>query len=178
MWETISIACIIGLCIFGFKSIRDFFLNKKLSNNIEILKNENENFKDNVDNLTQENKELNLIKCELSNELETFKKDLEDLKGICNLVGEYNEESFEKMKQLYNKHKRILELEIKSNALQILLDLDDNSDFKLNKEEKIKAKKKLNLLFEESDISKIPDKAYDDFKVLQSYIEKIILETN
>ena len=178
MLETVSIVCIVGICIFGFKSIRDFFLNRKLSNNIETLKNENENFKENVDNLTQENKELNSIKCELSNELETFKKDLEDLKGICNLVGEYNEESFEKMKQLYNKHKHILELEIKSNALQILLDLDDNSNFKLNKEEKKKAKKKLNLLFEESDISKIPDEAYDDFKVLQSYIEKIILETN
>ena len=178
MLETVSIVCIVGICVFGFKSIRDFFLNRKLSNNIETLKNENENFKENVDNLTQENKELNSIKCELSNELETFKKDLEDLKGICNLVGEYNEESFEKMKQLYNKHKHILELEIKSNALQILLDLDDNSDFKLNKEEKKKAKKKLNLLFEESDISKIPDEAYDDFKVLQSYIEKIILETN
>ena len=175
MWETLSIVCIIGLCIFGFKSNRDFFLNKKLSNNIEILKHENENFKDNVDNLTQENKELNLIKCELSNELNTFKKDLDDLRGICNLVGECNEESFEKMKQLYSKHKHILELEIKSNALQILLDLDDNSDFVLNKEEKIKAKKKLNLLFNETDISRIPDEAYDDFKLLQSYLEKIIL---
>lgn len=132
-----------------------------------MLKQENKEFKLNLSTLEQENAKLSQIKDE-------FQKELVDLKGICTLVGEINEESYGKIKALYTKHKQIVNLEIKTISLKILLDLDKNSDYELSKSEKEDAKKRLHLLFKNADISIIPDQHFDDFYKLQESIENLV----
>lgn len=153
--------------LFGCKSISDYIIKQKIKKCIEMLKRENKEFKLNLSTLEAENEKLSEIKDE-------FQKELIDLKGICTLVGDLNEESYEKIKSLYTKHMQIVNLEIKTISLKILLDLDKNSDYELSILERIEAKKKLQILFKNSDISIIPDDDFDDFYKLQESIEKLV----
>lgn len=163
----LGIIIIVIIIIFGGKSLSDYFIKKKIKKCVELLKQENKEFKLNLSTLEEENKKLSEIKDE-------FQKELIDLKGICTLVGEINEESYEKIKALYIKHKQIVNLEIKTISLKILLDLDKNSDYELSKSEKEYAKKKLHLLFKNADISIIPDQHFNDFYKLQESIENLV----
>ena len=165
----LGIIIIIIILVFGGKSISDYFIKKKIKKCVEMLKQENKEFKLNLSTLEEENKKLSTIKDE-------FHKELLDLKGICALVGDLNNESYDKIKDLYNKHKQIVNLEIKTISLKILLDLDKNSDYELSKSEKEYAKKKLHLLFKNADISIIPDEHFNDFYKLQNSIEKLVRE--
>lgn len=141
--------------------------NQEFENNVESLKSENSNFKNNVNELTNENNKFR-------DQNKQFDTELKDLKNICNLVGETNEQSYEKLKSLYQKYKAIVDLDIKTLSLKILLDLDENSDFVLDKSEKKLAKKKLQLLFKNYALDEIPDENFNDFNKLQESIEQLL----
>ena len=121
IWETIAIVGLVAVVCFGAKSVRDFFMNRRLARNIKQLAHENEAFKDNVEALVHENEELARLKAGLASELDEFKQDLSDLKGICSVVGEVNADALEKLRAVYSRHKALLEAEVRASALRILL---------------------------------------------------------
>lgn len=121
IWETIAIVGLVAVVCFGAKSVRDFFMNRRLARNIKQLAHENEAFRDNVEALVHENEELARLKAGLASELDEFKQDLSDLKGICSVVGEVNADALEKLRAVYSRHKALLEAEVRASALRILL---------------------------------------------------------
>lgn len=121
IWETIAIVGLVAAVLFGAKSVRDFFLGRRMARSIKQLAHENEAFKDNVEALIKENAELAQLKADLASELDEFKQDLSDLKGICSVVGEVNADALEKLRAVYSRHKALLEAEIRASALRILL---------------------------------------------------------
>lgn len=124
IWETIAIVGLLATALFGAKSVRDFFLSRRMARSLSALASENAAFKDNVDALVKENAELERLKAQLGDELDEFKRDLADLRGVCDLVGELNADSEAKMRAIYARHKALLEAEVRAGALRIVLLLD------------------------------------------------------
>ena len=148
--------------------------NEQFQTNVNVLKSQNRLFKTNMSSLETQNRQFKTAVTSLENQNEQFDSELKDLKNMCNIVGETNEKSYEKLKSLYQKYKAIVNLDIKTLALKILLDLDENSDFVLDQNEKDLAKKKLQLLFSKYDLEQIPDEHFDDFTKLQESIEQLL----
>ena len=148
--------------------------NEHFQTNITTLRSQNRHFKSAVTSLETQNNQFKDNVISLKNQNEQFDTELKDLKTICNIVGETNEKSYEKLKSLYQKYKAIVDLDIKTLALKILLDLDENSDFVLDQHEKDLAKKKLQLLFSKYDLEQIPDDHFDDFTKLHDSIEQLL----
>ena len=69
----LGIIIIVIIIIFGGKSLSDYFIKKKIKKCVEMLKQENKEFKLNLSTLEEENKKLSEIKDE-------FQKELVDLK--------------------------------------------------------------------------------------------------
>jgi predicted nuclease with TOPRIM domain len=129
LWEIVAIVGLLSTVLFCAKSVRDFFMSRRMTRNLAALTHENSAFKQNVDALTKENAALLQLKADLAAELDEFKRDLSDLKGICTLVGELNDDSVRKMRVIYERHKALVEAEVRASALRILLVLNDSLDF-------------------------------------------------
>ena len=165
MLEVIILAGVSGVLFINFG--KDLYLKNKLGKQLNNLKLENKCFKDNLNNLHEENTKLSSIN-------DKFECELEDLKNICSLVGKNNKDTYDRLLTLYKKHKNIVEIETRILSLKILLDLDDNSDFKLDDKERKAAKIKLQMLFKNQKID-ISEECFSDFTKLQRYIERLLV---
>ena len=51
IWEIVAIVGLLTAALFGAKSVRDFFMSRRMARNLKQLAHENKSFKDNVDAL-------------------------------------------------------------------------------------------------------------------------------
>ena len=172
MWEIIAIISVVTAVAFGFRSIHSFFLNRKMARNVATLASENKTFKTNVNALNLENENLHRLKVQLTDDVEIFQLELNELKNICNLVGGMNEEALHKMRELYSDHLNVLKGHIRANAMRILLLLDDTMEFK-NIDIK-NMKHKLSVLFKNEEMP--DDTRFSNANILLDTIEALLLK--
>jgi len=174
MWEIIAIISLVAAVTFGFKSIHNFFLNRRMTQNVATLANENKTFQASVQSLNQENENLLHLKTQLTDEVQTFQTELNELKNVCELVGGMNEEALQKMRKLYNDHLHVLKAHIRSNAMRILLLLDDTLQFETKNI--FDMKHKLSVLFKDEEMFYDDDTSFCDANILLDKIETVLLK--
>jgi uncharacterized protein YoxC len=172
MWEILAITGIATTVMFAFKSIHGFFLNRRMARNIDSLATENQNFQVNVQALRHENDELVHLKTQLMSEVNTFHNELVDFKAMCDLVGGMSKEAVQNMRTLYHEHRDVLHAHVRSNAMSVLLILDDTLNF--NDVANIPyMRRKLSILFDDNVVQDI---AFNDTNQLLDVIERLLLQ--
>ena len=129
MWEVLAIVSLVVAAAFAVKTGHAFFMNRRLARDITQLEGQNALFQTNVHDLTRENAELARLKAALSDEVGAFQQELDELRGICDLVGGMSADSEHKLRCLYEQHKDVLAGHIRSNAMRVLLLLDETVRF-------------------------------------------------
>ena len=130
-----------------------------------------------IDEFSVENTRLAAVRSELEGSTGVLKEELEQLKGVIDLVGENQADVYESMLKLYGQYNAVVNLDVHSKAIGILKSLDTNSDFMISNDERTNAIKSLNLLFGHDHNIVLTNQDFDDLEKLKLKIIMLIKST-
>ena len=181
MIETVFLAiAAAGSCLFGsfgMKLWNDCVSNRKMRKNISALNHENTRLNACVEGMSAENTRLATVRGELEDSTVVLKAELEQLKGLMNLVGENQNDVYQAVLKLFTQYNAVVHLDINNKALGILQSLDTDHNFVMSEIERSNAIKSLNLLFGDDHTIVLTNRDFDDLEKLKEKIVMLIKQS-
>lgn len=163
--------CIITL--LSAHTIKGCIDHRVMTHNLQKMSAENSKLTNSIANIHDENEHLIEVRTNLETTSVSLNNELDELKGVIDLCGENNANAYNHMIELYRQHQNTVDVDISTTALSIMMDLDKNSDFVFDVNERTYAIQKLRLLFSKKHVD-ILDADFDDLTRLQVKIKELI----